>query len=177
MNKKFSTLVAAILAAGAWTTVNATDVTPEQFKAAIVAAQDAEEGAPKVYLDIETLKEQLGEDVEFDGKIELTDDVSNLAGKYIVIQDAVALTSSDEDVKREFNGRIVIAKDGVTVSNLKIENNAVNEDANGYWTKNAITVFANKVTITNNTITGKAAESDKVVPNGIVLNPQGASVQ
>ncbi|WP_289006927.1 DUF6383 domain-containing protein [uncultured Parabacteroides sp.] len=177
MNKKFSTLVAAILAAGAWTTVNATDVTPEQFKAAIVAAQDAEEGAPKVYLDIETLKEQLGEDVEFDGKIELTDDVSNLAGKYIVIQDAVALTSSDEDVKREFNGRIVIAKDGVTVSNLKIENNAVNEDANGYWTKNAITVFANKVTITNNTITGKAAESDNVVPNGIVLNPQGASVQ
>ena len=168
MNKKFSTLVAAILAAGAWTTANAVDVTPEQFSNAI---------SEKV-LSIDVLKTALGD--KWDSKIELTGNVDLSESKYVVIKgdegkDIVLTAAKDKEVT--FTGRIVIGTEGVTVSNLKIVNNPVNEDANGYWTKTAITAFANKVTITGNTISVGESATEGALANGVVLYPQSENVE
>ena len=166
MNKKFSTLVAAILAAGAWTTANAVEVNSSQFTSAI----------KEKVLSIDDLKTVFGD--EWDGKIELTESVDLSSGeiKYVVIEDEdVVLTVAKDKKDVTFKGRIVIGAEGVTVSNLKIVNTPVNEDANGYWTKTAITAFADKVTITGNEISVADAPAG-VLANGVVLYPQSEKV-
>ena len=168
MNKKFSTLLTAGLLVGSslYFPVNATDVTSAQFTAAIESN----------VLSIEKLKEAL---TDFDGKIELTEDVNLSTGgqavKYVVITDKDIVLTAAKDKKVTFTGRVVIGAEGVTVTNLKIVNSPVNEDANGYWTKTAITAFANKVTITGNTF--EAAQNPTTLVNGVVLYPQSEKVE
>ncbi|KKB58567.1 DUF6383 domain-containing protein [Parabacteroides gordonii] len=167
MNKKFSTLLTAGLLVGGslFVPVNATDVTPTQFTAAIKSN----------VLSIEDLKEAL---TDFDGKIELTGDVDLSTGnptvKYVVITDEDIVLTAAKDKEVTFTGRVVIGAEGVTISGLKFVNNP-ETGIGGYWQKTAIAAFASKVTITGNTFT--AGNNPVTLTNGVVLYPQNEKVE
>ena len=189
MNKRFYTLMAGIMLAGsAFSTASATEVTSAQFEGALKEIKTLEgynDKATGKYLDLDALKDALKKEGKTfdDATIELTGDVDLTSkGGYVLIDKAVTLTAAKKQTPT-LTGRIVVAADGVEISNLKITNKPVNAEAHGYWTKNAITVFAKKTTITDNTITGvsvAATENPKapaLIPNSVVIFPQGTGVE
>lgn len=87
----------------------------------------------------------------------------------LIIDKAITLTSK-ATAKPTIKGHLVIESEDVTVSNLKLE---CNSTGYLYNEKNAISVFANKVTLTGNEFTQSSGIGDSYVTNGIVLYPQG----
>ena len=151
MNKKFSTLVLGALLAGAFTTANAETVsTQEEFEALIKNG-------------VLTLEEGDDELVFAEGKytIPYFSDGTNypyngVRGEYMVVNTPDLTIKGDGEV--EITGRMVLAAENVTVSGLTIVNNGLKSDVQGdatyFFNKSAISVLANKVTITGNTFVG-----------------------
>lgn len=87
--------------------------------------------------------------------------------KPLVINKAITLTSTN---KSTIKGHLAIETENVTVKDLKFECNSTGYK---YNEKNAISVFANKVTLTGNEFTQASGIGENYVTNGIVLYPQG----
>lgn len=87
--------------------------------------------------------------------------------KPLVINKAITLTSTN---KSTIKGHLVIEAEGVTVKGLKFECNSTGYK---YNEKNAVSVFANQVTLTGNEFTQADNIGNSYVTNGIVLYPQG----
>lgn len=87
--------------------------------------------------------------------------------KPLVINKAITLASAN---KSTIKGHLVIEAESVTVKGLKFE---CNSTGYLYNQKNAISVFANKVTLTENEFTQTDGIGADFVTNGIVLYPQG----
>lgn len=85
----------------------------------------------------------------------------------MVINKAITLTSTN---KSTIKGHLAIETENVTVKGLKFECNSTGYK---YNEKNAISVFANKVTLTGNEFTQASGIGENYVTNGIVLYPQG----
>ncbi len=154
MNKKFSTLATAglLLSGALFCNVNAKDYNATEFA--------------KLLSDKKVLT--LPAD-EKDLVVNLTEDVALEDGYAIIKKDGLTL-SATAGVK--LTGRLVIRAEGVTVKGLKIFNSPV---GGGYWQKNAISAFANKVTITGNNVIQGQRSGEDVVANGIVVFPQKAA--
>ena len=155
MNKKFSTLMTTglLLSGALFCNVNAESVGSQAFKAAIKKGSVLVFGEDKNY----TLTEA----------VDLSSEETN---KFIIIDtDGVTLDGAG----KTFTGRIIVTAEGVTIKNLKIVNTPVT-GIGGYWEKTAITAFADKLTVTGNTIT--ATEVENALANGIVLYPQSNTV-
>ena len=164
MNKKFSTLATAglLLSGALFCNVNAKDYNAADFA--------------KLLNDKKILTLPEGEK---DLVVNLTENVSlgtdGRSGAYMVINTKDVVLTSNADVT--LAGRLVIGAENVTVKNMTLINNPANEDANGYWTKNAVTAFAAKLTVVGNTfVQGARATGDNVsVSNGLVIFPQAAT--
>lgn len=85
----------------------------------------------------------------------------------LVINKAITLTSSN---KSAIKGHLVVEAEDVTVKDLKFE---CSSTGYLYNEKNAISVFANKVTLTGNEFTQASGIGANYVTNGIVFYPQG----
>ncbi|MBP3517992.1 MAG: hypothetical protein J6K31_06275 [Parabacteroides sp.] len=146
MNKKFSTLLTAGLLVGGslFCNVNAVEITGEKLL----------ENITKGVLTFGT-----------DRTYTLTSDCAITNG-FLVINEKGAILDGQGHT---FVGRIVVNAEGVTIKNLKIENKSV---GTGYWQKNAITVFADDVTITGVDFVAATREEDEYVANNIVLMPK-----
>ena len=163
MNKKFSTLATAglLLSGALFCNVNAKDYNAAEFAK---------------LLNKKVLTLPAG---ETDLVVNLTEDVvlgsGGRSGAYMVISTPNVVLTSNAGVK--FTGRLVIGAENVTVKGMTFVNNPANEEANGYWTKNAITAFAAKLTVAENTfVQGARATNDNVsVSNGLVIFPQAAT--
>lgn len=172
MNKRFYTLMAGIMLAGsAFSTASATEVTAEQFKGAIV----------ENVLSIEKLKETLKkENLTFDGNIELKDNVTLEDGSnaftpasYVVIKEAVKLTSLNAESPVTFTGRIVVEEDGVEISNLKLYNKIGNGVKGGNEYNTSISGKVDKLTVKGVEFTAEVAEGNTTnVVNGLTLTPK-----
>ena len=162
-----------MLAGSAFSTASATKVSSEQFKGAIT----------ENVLSINDLKETLkGAGLTWNGVIELTDNVTlattdseNNPKQYVIIKDKDVVLTSWGDEKKEFTGRIVVANENVTISNLKLKHNVIANAWAGFANNTGIAVFADKVTLTGNEISGTVA-GDNNVANGITLYPQNSEV-
>ena len=151
MNKKFSTLVAALLLSGALGTVYATDVK---------SIKD---------LKIDETTNKLANIA--DGKLVLIGNIDLGDHPYLLIdQDGLEI---DGQGQYTLKGRLAITAENVTVQNLKIENIVKNN--NGSFWKNAITVVGSNATITGNEITcgadKSASQGANQIANGIVVFP------
>lgn len=87
----------------------------------------------------------------------------------LVISKAIALQSVDAKAKAEIKGHLVLETENMTIKDLKFECNSTGYK---YNEKNAISVFANAVTLTGNEFTQAANIGEAFVTNGIVLYPQ-----
>ncbi len=160
MNKKFSTLVAALLLSGALCTVEAKDISQGDFNTLVEAIANNAVELP--YID--------------DGKFTLTSNIDLGENTYLLItQNNLVI---DGQGKYTLKGRLAIVANGVTVQNLKIDN--VVKINNGSFWKNAITVVGKSATIVNNQINCSADESfagsSKQIANGIVVFPTDQEV-
>ena len=152
MNKKFSTLVATLLLSGALFTLNAAPV-----------GWDADAFKGKVEVVGTTAKT-----CTFKGNVTMGD------FDYLLIdQDDVVIDGNGKELK----GHIVITGKNVTVKNLKVTyvNKYAGQMIDGVSydltiAKTAITVFAEKATLIDNTITC-TAEYDLAACNGISIFP------
>ncbi len=104
-----------------------------------------------------------------------------LAGEYtltkpLVISKAITLQSADTTaVKRAtIKGHLVVETEKAAVKDLNFECNSIGYK---YNEKNAISVFANAVTLTGNAFTQAANIGEAFVTNGIVLYPQTSNEQ
>ena len=90
------------------------------------------------------------------------------------IAKAIKLTSVNASQKATLKGNITIEADGVILNNLNIETESTGTK---YWQKNAISVIAQKATITNCSLEGsvQAGHTEEWVVNGIVLFPTNAN--
>ena len=133
MNKKFSTLLTVGLLTGGtlFSYVDAKEISAETFVGAI-----GENGVLNVSeLDLDT-----DGVIELAGEVNLYDDGTSQANteakkklSYVIIKDdGVTLTSFGKEAK-VFKGRIVIAAEGVTVNNLKLQNNIAKAVTGGFW--------------------------------------------
>ncbi|MCD8270198.1 MAG: Ig-like domain-containing protein [Parabacteroides sp.] len=91
-----------------------------------------------------------------------------------VIAKKVTLKSADATNKATIKGNICIETDDVVLDNLKIETESTGTK---YWQKNAVSVIAKKVTITNCDFKGsvQTGHGNEWVVNGIVLFPTNAN--
>ena len=87
----------------------------------------------------------------------------------IIINKAITLTSLDAEKKATIKGHLVVETEKAAVKDLNFECNSTGYK---YNEKNAISVFANAVTLTGNTFTQAANIGEAFVTNGIVLYPQ-----
>ena len=154
MNKKVLTVCAAMLLSGSLSMMYATDVkTLADFKADATThvVANAEDNVITFLSDI-TLDENT---------------------PYLVIDQSNVLIDGNY---KTLNGRLVITGENVQVKNLTI-NNTVKVNT-GSYTKNAITVVASKVTLTNNTINCAIAKDavEGAMANGIVIFPTAEKV-
>ena len=177
MNKKFSTLLTVSLLTGGalFSYVDAKDVTPDAFKAAI-----GENGV----LDITKLSLDGDKEIALTAEVDLYPATAQQANEeetpkipsYVIIKDAgITLTSSGKDAQT-FKGRLVIAADGVTVSNLNLVNAAGTTASNKLQDNTSIAVFASSVTVTGNTLSVSGDIPEAAVVNGITLFPQTSKV-
>ena len=154
MNKKFSTLLMSVLLTGAFTSVDAKTVTvtsAKEFEALIengllTGGKDSKlEGGDK--LVIKALKNG-------NYLIPFVNYRNGATGDYVVV-DIPNLEIVGEG-EPKIVGRLVLTGDDITVSGLTIvnkglsidENNPENGDHSLFYNKSAISVLANKVTIT-----------------------------
>ncbi len=170
-----------MLAGSAFSTVSAKDVTKDAFLNAI----NKQTGV----LDVSENGLGLTKD---DMVINLTEPVTLPASEvdvkaprqYVIINtEGVTLTS---ETGEKFTGRLIIAGEDITVSNLNIVNELPKGGDNGqgeygvyggFWNNTAITVFANKATIKDNEIAGSIEEGNTTnCINGIVIYPQSDEV-
>lgn len=86
-----------------------------------------------------------------------------------VLDKSLTIEGAGKD-KTTIKDHLVIEAESVTVKGLKFE---CNSTGYLYNEKNAISVFANKVTLTDNEFTQAAGIGESYVTNGIVLYPQG----
>ena len=177
MNKKFSTLLTVgLLTGGAlFSYVDAKDVTPDAFKAAI-----GENGI----LDITKLSLHGDKEIALTAEVDLypaaaqqvNEEETPKIPSYVIIKDAgITLTSSGKDAQT-FKGRLVIAANGVTVSNLNLVNAAGKTASNKLQDNTSIAVFASSVTVAGNTLTVSGDVPKEAVVNGITLYPQTSKV-
>ena len=177
MNKKFSTLLTVgLLTGGAlFSYVDAKDVTPDAFKAAI-----GENGI----LDITKLSLDGDKEIALTAEVDLypaaaqqvNEEETPKIPSYVIIKDAgITLTSSGKDAQT-FKGRLVIAANGVTVSNLNLVNAAGKTASNKLQDNTSIAVFASSVTVAGNTLTVSGNVPKEAVVNGITLYPQTSKV-
>ena len=167
MNKKFSTLLLGSLLVGAFTANAETVTTQDQFKKLIV------EGV----LTLPTGDDELvlSGDVDFAIPYQKFNQSMNGGGEYLVVN-TPNVTIKGED-GATLIGRLVLAADNITVSDLNIINNGLGsagtpntDNTATFWNKSAISVLADAVTITGNTI--QAGDNDKQLLYGIELIPQ-----
>ena len=155
MNKKFSTLVAALLLSGALGTVYATDVK---------SIKD---------LTIDETTHKLA-NIK-DGKLVLVDNIDLGDIPYLLIdQDNLEI---DGQGRYTLKGRLAITAENVTVQGLTIDN--IVEVNNGSYWKNAISVVADEATITNNVINCSVVKSETLkdlMANGISIFPATGKV-
>ena len=162
-----------MLAGSAFSTANATKVTQAQFKGAIT----------NNVLSVNALKGTLEKaGLTWDGKIELSEAVTldavesvNAPKQYVIINEKDLVLTSFGAEKQTFTGRIVVADENVTISNLKVTHNVPAQAWGGFLNNTTITVFADKAAITDNEITGTVEGSVNCV-NGIVVYPQTENV-
>ena len=141
MNKKFSTLVAALLLSGALVSVEAASLNPEDIKTGIELANN-------------------GATIKFTGDVDLENN-------YLLIADDNVVIDGNYN-QYTLKGRLVITGKNVTVKNLNIV--LKNEASNNSVYKNAITVLSSSVTLTGNKITCEESESGYMA-NGISIFP------
>ncbi len=160
MNKKVSTLLTVALTLGGSllsSSAFATDVTATSFANAVKNG----------VLDVKTLAP--------DNVINLTQDVNLAEGQHLVIvkEDGVTITSKDG---KTFKGHLLLAGDGITVSNLKLTSkDLLSVVRQGNWNSSIISVYANNVTIKGNTFEG-AANRSGAFNEAISLVPQSNEV-
>ena len=157
MNKKFSTfMTTGLLLSGAlFCNVNAATKT-------LVFHADSIDGSTHV---VKGLAE--GDTLSFNAKADLASGES--AKKYFIINTKnVTVLGNKTDT---LVGRIVVAAEGIKVKNLIIDTKSVNEEANGYWTKTALTAFADGLSVDSCIFTSTNAAKGSI-PNGIALYPQ-----
>ena len=155
MNKKFSTLVAALLLSGALGTVYATDV----------------KSIDDLTIDPATHKLANIDDNE----LVLVGDIDLGDIPYLLIDQPNLVI--DGQGRYKLTGRLAITGENVKVKGLTIEN-IVKENNGSYW-KNAISVVADKVTITNNVINCSVdaeSENSGLMANGISVFPVDGEV-
>ena len=87
----------------------------------------------------------------------------------IIIKKAIILTSLDAEKKATIKGHLVVEAEKAVVKDLNFECGSTGYK---YNEKNAISVFANAVTLTGNAFTQAANIGEAFVTNGIVLYPQ-----
>ncbi|MGM9759367.1 MAG: DUF6383 domain-containing protein [Parabacteroides sp.] len=159
MNKKFSTLVAALLLSGALCSVQATDVA--KYKDLTVA---------ETTFVLDNIKDNV---LEFTGDVTLPDEVPFL----VINQNNLTIDGNGYT----FTGRIVVLAENVTIKNLNIVNDPKVNGGSCY--KNAITLAAASGTITGCTIDCKVTDKDKdkadnnLMANGIVIFPTKADAK
>ena len=167
MNKKFSTLLLGSLLVGAFTANAETVTTQDQFKKLIV------EGV----LTLPTGDDELvlSGDVDFEIPYQKFNESMNGGGEYLVVNTPNVTIKGKDGAT--LIGRLVLAADNITVSDLNIINNGLGsagtpntDNTATFWNKSAISVLADAVTITGNTI--QAGDNDKQLLYGIELIPQ-----
>ena len=141
MNKKFSTLVAALLLSGALVSVEAASLNPEDIKTGIELANN-------------------GATIKFTGDVDLENN-------YLLIADDNVVIDGNYN-QYTLKGRLVITGKNVTVKNLNIV--LKNEASNSSVDKNAITVYSSSVTLTGNKITCEESKAGYMA-NGISIFP------
>ena len=141
MNKKFSTLVAALLLSGTLVSVEAASVTPESIKTGIELVNN-------------------GATIKFTGDVDLKND-------YLLIADDNVVIDGNYN-QYTLKGRLVITGKNVTVKNLNIV--LKNEASNYSVYKNAITILSSSVTLTGNKITCEESKAGYMA-NGISIFP------
>lgn len=90
------------------------------------------------------------------------------------VADGITLKSANSGNKGSIKGHIVVKGEGSTLKDLNIECNSIGYK---YNEKNAISVFANKVTLEGNVFTPANNIGDAFVYNGIVFYPAATSVE
>ena len=147
MNKKVLTLCAAMLLTGSIVTVEAASKKPVDY---------SKQGIELV---------NNGATIRFTKSVDLEND-------YLLIEDDNVVVDGNGQVLK---GRIVITGNNVTVKNFA---NIIlkNEASNSSYYKNAITVVASSVTITNNTFTSEASKAGYMA-NGVSIFPTAADAK
>lgn len=130
-----------------------------------------DEGLPMA-TDVKSLEEQI-EKAAANATINLLPVTYELESP-LQIAKAIKLTSVNASQKATLKGNITIEADGVILNNLNIETESTGTK---YWQKNAISVIAQKATITNCSLEGsvQAGHTEEWVVNGIVLFPTNAN--
>lgn len=156
MNKKFSTfMTTGLLLSGAlFCNVNAAE------KAKTITFDKDSIGYAHVVKGLAQ-----GDTLLIDGK----QDISN-GKKYFIIA-TPGVTVIGKNATDSIIGRMVVTAENVTVKNLTVVTNPVSEDDNGYWTKTALTAFADKLSVDGCLFT-TASSANGTIANGIVLYPQ-----
>ena len=156
MNKKFSTfMTTGLLLSGAlFCNVNAAE------KAKTITFDKDSIGYAHVVKGLAQ-----GDTLLINGK----QDLSN-GKKYFIIA-TPGVTVIGKNATDSIIGRMVVTAENVTVKNLTVVTNPVSEDANGYWTKTALTAFADKLSVDGCLFT-TASSASGTIANGIVLYPQ-----
>ena len=171
MNKKFSTLLLGALLAGAFTTANAERVTTQKEFVALIKN------------GVLTLNDDELVFAAGDYKVPFYAHHSNgtQGGEYVIVNTANLKITGEEGAV--ITGRLAITAENVTVSGLDFINNGLEEvtnpasDASIGVNKSSISVFANKVTITNNDFIRGDIDATNMSLQGIELMPKEADVE
>ncbi|WP_075556546.1 Ig-like domain-containing protein [Parabacteroides timonensis] len=131
-----------------------------------------DEGSPMA-TDAKSLKEQI-EKATPNATINLLPVTYKLESP-LQITKAIKLTSVNASQKATLEGNITIETDGVILNNLNIETESTGTK---YWQKNAVSIIAQKATITNCDFKGsvQAGHGNEWIVNGIVLFPTNANL-
>ena len=169
MNKKFSTLVTALLLSGALGTVNAETVEVSSLKE---LKKYLSEGGVLTGLNggDELVIKKGNYDIPFYSRV--ANDGKG-GGEYIIVNTPNIVIRGEGDPK--ISGRLVLTADNITVSGLTIINEGLQDgekgiDASRFYNKSAISVLADEVTITGNTFVAETPEKDQCI-QGIELIP------
>ena len=169
MNKKFSTLVTALLLSGALGTVNAETVEVSSLKE--LKKYLSEAGVLTGLNGGDELVIKKGNyDIPFYSRV--ANDGKG-GGEYIIVNTPNIVIRGEGDPK--ISGRLVLTADNITVSGLTIINEGLQDwekgiDASRFYNKSAISVLADEVTITGNTFVAETPEKDQCI-QGIELIP------
>ena len=170
MNKKFSTLLLGALLAGAFTANAERVTTQKEFEALIKNG-------------VLTLNDDELVFAAGDYKVPFHEHHSNgiQGGEYVIVNTANLKITGEKGAV--ITGRLAITAENVTVSGLEFINNGLEEvtdpasDASIGVNKSSISVFANKVTITNNDFIRGDIDATNMCLQGIELMPRDKDVE